>query len=262
MGLAPAFEVDGAVSECDFDSDARREAPPMNPALSFSVDLPATSVAAAESCLERRFSLLMMDLKPPFDEVGEVGEVGSVEEGAVAVESRVGAVVVESLLGAVVVVIPVGAVGSSYRSSFPSVAAPVARVVVAGVATTAVPKAGPVAGAARATSLDFRCPSFARRDSSTFFVFSASLACFAAAFSSALRAFAALFSSSVDSQYWSLWSKIYNLTFALLLFGLDLRKTCFFFLLSALLLFKLELPLGVFSSALLCLVGDLIKCRL
>lgn len=159
----------------------------MKPVLSFSVDLPSASVATVESCLERRFSLFKMDFKP-FDEVGDVGEVGSFEEGAVAVESLVASMTVET---------PVGAVDSSYRSSFPSVAAPAAGVAVVGVATTPVPKAGPVVGVARAASFDFRCSSFARRASSAFLVFSASFACFAAAFSSALRAFVALFSSSV-----------------------------------------------------------------
>lgn len=196
MVVALACDVAGVSDEWAFDSDARRLAPPMKP-VSFSVVLPSVS-ETAESCLERRFSLLKIDLKP-LDELGEVGEVGSADDGAVAVESRVGAVAVESLAAAVVSVeIPVGAVGSSYKSSFPSVA--VAAVGAAGVATTAVPSAGPAVGAARSASFDFRCSSFARRCSSAFFVFSASLACFAAAFSSALRAFAALFSSSVACQ--------------------------------------------------------------
>jgi hypothetical protein len=191
--VVSACDVEGVADEWALDSDARRLAPPMKP-VSFSVVLPSVS-ETAESCLERRFSLLRIDLKP-FDELGDVGEVGSAEDGAVAVEPRVGAVVVESLATAVVsVVIPVGAVGSSYKSALPSVA--VAAVGAAGVATTAVPNAGPVPGAARSASFDFRCSSFARRCSSVFLVFSASLACFAATLSSAIRAFAALFPSSV-----------------------------------------------------------------
>ena len=189
-----ACDVEGVSDEWAPDSDARRLAPPMKP-VSFSVVFPSVS-ETAESCLERRFSLLKIDLKP-FDELGEVGELGSVEDGAVAVESRVGAVVVKSLAVAVAsVVIPVGAVGSSYRSAFTSVEA--AAVGAAGVATTAVPSAGPVAGAARSASFDLRCSSFIKRCSSLFLVFSASLTCFAAVFSSALRAFAAFFSSSID----------------------------------------------------------------
>lgn len=151
--------------------------------VSFSMFLPSASVVTAESCLERRFSLFKIDLKP-LDEVGEVGDVGSVEEGAVTVESCVGAVTSEALTGAV---------GSSYRSSFASTVVAVARVGATGVATTAVPRAG----AAREASLDLRRSSLAKRSSSALLVFSASFACFAAAFSSALRALAALFSSSI-----------------------------------------------------------------
>jgi hypothetical protein len=165
--------------------------------VSFSVALPSVSVIA-ESCLERRFSLLKIDLNPldELGEVGEVGEVGSAEDGPVPVDSRVGAVAGGSLMAAVVlVVVSVGGTGSSYRSAFSWEAAAAAGAV--GVATTAVPSAGPTVGVARSASFDFRCSSLARRCSSAFLVFSASLACFAAAFSSALRAFAALFSSSV-----------------------------------------------------------------
>jgi hypothetical protein len=135
--------------------------------------------------LERRFNLLKMDLKPLADD-GEVGDVGSVDEGAVAVEFRVGAVASLETRA--------GAVGSSYKSM--SVAVAVVGTVAAGVATTAVPSAGPPVGAAREASFDLRCSSFAKRSSSAFLVFSASFACFADAFSSAFLAFAARFSSS------------------------------------------------------------------
>lgn len=94
------------------DSDARRVAPPMNPALSLSVLLPSISLVLVDSCLERRFSLLKIDLMP-LDEVGEVGEVGSDEEGSVVMESRVGAVLVECVAAVVPSDIPVRAVGSS-----------------------------------------------------------------------------------------------------------------------------------------------------
>lgn len=165
----------------------------MKPVLSFSVVFPSVSAETAESCLERRFNLLKIDLKP-LDEVGEVGDVGSVEEGAVTVEPCVCSVVLETRTAAV---------GSSYRSSFPSVAVAVAvaRAAGAGVVTTVVPRAGPVAGVAREASLDFRCSSLAIRSSSAFLDFSASFACLAAAFSSALRVLAALFSSSKNRQY-------------------------------------------------------------
>lgn len=92
--LASAWEVDGVADEWDLDSDARREAPPIKP-VSFSATLPSASGPTAESCLERRFSLLKIDLKP-LDEVGDVGDVGSADEGAVTVESRTGAVTSEA----------------------------------------------------------------------------------------------------------------------------------------------------------------------
>ena len=179
--LASALEADGAADEC-FGSEARRVAPPMKPVLSLS----SASVLAVDSCLERRFNLLNIDLKP-LDDDGDVGDVGSFEDGTVAVESRAEEDAAVSFAGTVASDTPVGTVGSLYRSALPSTPDAVGLSVV-DVATTAVPKAGPV--------LDFRFSPFARRSSSALLAFSASLACFAAAFSSALRAFAALLSSS------------------------------------------------------------------
>ena len=155
----------------------------MKPVLSLSL----ASVLDVDSCLERRFSLLNIDLKP-LDDDGDVGDVGSFEDGTVAVESRADADAVVSFAGTVASDTPVGTVVSSYRSALPSTAPDAAGLSVVDEATTAVPKAGPV--------LDFRCSALARRSSSALLAFSASLACFAAAFSSALRAFAALLSSS------------------------------------------------------------------
>lgn len=180
--LASALEADGAADEC-FGSEARRVAPPMKPVLSLS----SASVLAVDSCLERRFNLLNIDLKP-LDDDGDVGDVGSFEDGTVAVESRADADAAVSFAGPVASDTPVGTVGSSYRSALPSTAPDTVGLSVVDVATTVVPKAGPV--------LDFRCSPFARRSSSALLAFSACLACFAAAFSSALRAFAALLSSS------------------------------------------------------------------
>lgn len=162
----------------------------MKPVLSFSEVLTSTSDVVAESCLERRFSLLRIDLKP-LDDDAEVGDVGSV-----VADFSVGAEADVSFATAGVSETPVGAVPSSYKSLFPSIAVAVVGLSVEDVATTEVPRAGPVEVAARAASLDFRCSSLARRSSSALLAFSASLACLAAAFSSALRAFAARFSSS------------------------------------------------------------------
>jgi hypothetical protein len=136
---------------------------------SFSPPLFPASAVPAESCLERRLSLLKMDLNP-FEEDGEVGEVGEVGEAGEVRSAEVRSRSFDTC--------PAG-VGSSYRSSFSSA-----------IALSAV-------RGSLGRSLDLRFSSFASRCSSAFFVLSASFSCFAAAFSSAIRAFEIRFSSSM-----------------------------------------------------------------
>jgi hypothetical protein len=149
-------------------------APPTKP-VSFSLPTSPELNVPAEVCLERRLSLLKIDLRP-FDELGEVGEVGEVGSA-----SR-----------AWLVVVVVTGVGSRYKSSWS-----VDDVVTATTAT------GTATGTGVVACVDFRFSSLIARSSSAFFAFSASFSCFcasfscfAAVFSSALRSFAARFSSS------------------------------------------------------------------
>lgn len=70
VATAPAADDD-----CGWDVEERREAPPTKPASLFLL-MSAVLIVPPDSCLERRLSLLSIDLKP-LDEFGDVGEVTS-----------------------------------------------------------------------------------------------------------------------------------------------------------------------------------------